>query len=267
MKTFINKAKFSKIEKYLLVKSKRPRVYDNYSVFNAILFVLVTGCQWRNLCNKYPPYRTVFHHFCKWKSSKVFHRILSSLNSKIKPRILIIDNQSISDSDMPTSKRKGYDGHKKRKGRKRCILADIKGNIQCQQYLPANTSEVDTAYSIIQRYKLTPFGKSNKQQIYLLADKGFHSPKLEQYCKRFKILLLAIPRLKKPDLTTKVGQDIFKQQYGYKLNLIKSLRWIVERTFAWLQKYRRLNMNYERTISSLDAMTLLASIRIRLRSD
>jgi putative transposase len=157
-------------------------------------------------------------------------------------------------------------GIKKRKGRKGTILTDLKGNIHCLKYFPANTNEVETARGLVQNYRLTPFGKNNKQKVSILADKGFHSPSLKQYCQKFNISILALIRQKKPDTTTKVGQDIFKQQYGYLSNFIKSLRWIVERTFAWLQKYRRLNLNYERTINSFESMTLLAAIHIKLRS-
>jgi transposase len=118
MKEFISRAKFSKIAKYFEVKSKRPRKYDLFDVLNAVLFVLLTGCQWRNLSTSYPPYRIVFYHFSNWKKRKVFHKILSFLNKKDKPRYLIIDSQSISDSDLPTQKHKGYDGHKKKKRKK-----------------------------------------------------------------------------------------------------------------------------------------------------
>ncbi len=273
MKEFINRAKYSKIAKYFQVKSKRPRIYDLFDVLDGILYVLVTGCQWRNLSSCYPPYRIVFYYFSKWKNRKVFHKVLSSLNNRVnclgrtnKPRILIIDNQSISDSDLPSLKDKGYDGHKKRKGRKRCILVDISGNIHCIKYLPANFSDVNTAKVIVQNYRLTPFGKNNKQQVSIYGDKGFHSPDLKEYCKTYNVNFQALIRQKLPDLTTKIGQEIYKQQYGYITELIKSIRWVVEQTFAWLQKYRRLNMNYERTISSLEAMTLLAAIRIKLRS-
>lgn len=113
MKEFINRAKYSKIAKYFEVKSKRPRVYDLFDVLNGILNVLVTGCQWRNLSSCYPPYRIVFYYFSRWKNRKVFHKVLSSLNNRVnclgktnKPRILIIDNQSICDSDLPSNDQK-----------------------------------------------------------------------------------------------------------------------------------------------------------------
>jgi hypothetical protein len=66
-----------------------------------------------------PPYRIVFCHYQRWKRQKVFHEITAKLNQKQKPRILIIDYQSISDSDLPTKTTKGYDWNKHRKGRKK----------------------------------------------------------------------------------------------------------------------------------------------------
>jgi Transposase DDE domain len=150
------------------------------------------------------------------------------LGVKSKPRILIIDNQSISDSDLPSNDYKGYDGHMKRKGRKRCILTDVSGNIHCIKYFPANFSDINTAKVIVAKYKLTPFGKNNKQQVSIYGDKGFHSPELKEYCKDYNINFQALIRQKIPDLGTKIGQDIYKEQYGYITELIKSVRWVVE---------------------------------------
>jgi transposase len=269
MHQYITKAQFSLFKSKLLVKSKRPRVYDLFDIFNAILHVLITGSQWRNLPESYPPYRNVFYHYDKWRKQKIFHKILVRLNSKLikKPTVLIIDNQSISDSDLPRQKDKGYDGHKRIKGSKRCILVDTFGMIRAIRYFKANTHDTICAKHIIEYYKQTPFGRNNKQIIEIYGDKGFHSPQLEQQLKDKypDIKYLAIPRLKKPDLNTKIGLDIYKQQYGYITAMCKNVRWKVERTFAWLQKYRRLNMNYERTIHSHEAMTIIAAIRMLVR--
>jgi transposase len=229
------------------------------------LFILITGCQWRNLPHSYPPYNTVYYHFRTWKQAYSFHRILAFLNRKIHPRILLIDNQSISDSDLPTCRYKGYDGHKHRKGRKRCILTDCSGRIHCVRYYPANMSDQETARHIIEYYKRTPLGTTNTHRINMFGDKGFHSPEVKEWSKQYNIDYQPLPRLKKPDLDTKPGYNLWKLEYGYIIEQIKKVRWVVERTFAWLQKYRRLNMNYERTQSSLEAMTLLAGIRMRFR--
>jgi putative transposase len=274
MKEYVNRTQFNLFAKYLFVKSKRPRKYDQFVVFNAILHILITGSQWRNLPDSYPPYRIVFYHFNRWKRLKPFHLILAKLNKRSKKskqyqqnqqNLLIIDNQSISDSDLPSNIDKGYDGHKKRKGRKRCILVDTTGNLQCVRYFPANTSDVNTARSILEYYRLTGFGKLNKQLVTVYGDKGFHSPEIEEVLKSSQIKYRPLIRIKKPDMDTKIGHHLWKIQYGYLVELIKQVRWVVERTFAWLQKYRRLNMNYERTISSLEAMTILAGIRILVR--
>ena len=264
MKYFITKTKFSKISKFFEVKSKRPRIYQPFDILNAIYYILITGSQWRNLPESYPPYRTVYYHFQKWKKTKVFHEVTAKLNQKVKPRILIIDNQSISDSDLPTQRGKGYDGHKHRKGRKRCILKDTRGNIHCLKYFPANMSDVETAKKIIEYYKLTPFGIKNKQTIQVFGDKGFHSPYVKQWCKKYNIDYQPLIRAKKPNLDTKPGWELWRVDYGYMIEMIKEVRWVVERTFAWLQKFRRLNMNYERLVESLEAMTLLAGIKLRL---
>ena len=271
MKNYITRTQFNLFSKKLLVKSKRPRIYESFDVINAIYYILITGSQWRNLPENYPPFKLVFFHYSKWKKGKIFHVILAWLQNRYhrsKPIVLIIDNQSISDSDLPANRYKGYDGHKKRKGRKRCILIDQDGNISCAKYYPANYHDTVCAKAIIEYYKETRFGRTNKTKVYIYGDKGFHSPATKQEIERkYKNLIeyQAISRLTKPDTTTKIGLELYKEQYGYMHELIIKSGWKVERTFAWLQKYRRLNLNYERTISSLESMIILAGIRIFLK--
>jgi hypothetical protein len=134
--------------------------------------------------------------------------------------------------------------------------------------------DTDCARNILEYYKLTPFGREKKnrnrnkklvRQVLVYGDKGFWSPRIRTWAKKHNIDYQAIPKLKKPDTNTKIGWELWKEQYGYIVDAIKGVRWVVERTFAWLQKYRRLNMNYERTISSLEVMTILAAIRMILR--
>lgn len=264
MLTYITEAQFNKIKKYVEVKSKRPRVYTTYSILNAILHILITGSQWRSLPLCFPPYKLVYYHFSRWKKYKVFHSILAFLTSRKDNRLLVIDNQSISDSDLPSKNAKGYDGHKKRKGRKRCLLTDTNGNIHCVQYYPANVHDTTCAKKIIEYYKETPLGMQSKNPITIYGDKGFYSPFVKEWCKRYRVHYNPIPRMKKLNLHTSIGNQLYYKQYGYIVYSIKQVRWVVERTFAWLQKYRRLNMNYERTTSSLEAMTILAGIRMIL---
>jgi len=269
MKEYITRTQFNSIKNHLIVKTGKPMIYDLYDVLNAVFHILITGSQWRNLPDSYPPFKSVFYYYNKWKKNKVVHLVLYSLIKKRKlnnPRLLIIDNQSVGDSDLPSKKYKGYDGHKKRKGLKRCILVDNKGLIHDVKYFPANTSDTVTARYIIEHYKESLFGKNNKSKLTIIGDKGFNSPKVKDWAKQtYNIDYKYIPRMKKPDLDTKTGWDLWKIQYGYLIDSIKRIRYVVERSFAWLQKYRRLNMNYERTLSSLEAFTLLAGIRMILR--
>lgn len=231
-----------------------------------MLHILINRGQWRNLDHEYPPFGVVYYHFSKWKRNKVFHLVLYSLTHKTDNRLLIIDNQSVSDSDLPGKEKKGYDGHKHRKGRKRCLLTDTHGYIHCVRYYPANIHDTICARRIIEYYRETPLGKK-PGLVTLYGDKGFTSPKIKDWCKRYRVSYQYIPRMKKPDLDTKIGHELYKEQYGYLVASIKRIRWLVERTFAWLQKYRRLKTNYERTVSSLEAFTLLAGIRMMLRSE
>ncbi|NJL96381.1 transposase [Candidatus Gracilibacteria bacterium] len=212
MKEYITRTQFNSIKNHLIVKTGKPMMYDLFDVLNAVFHILITGSQWRNLPDSYPNWESVYYHYSKWKKNKVIHLVLYSLINKRKlddPRLLIIDNQSISDSDLPSKKYKGYDGHKKRKGLKRCILVDNKGLIHDVKYFPANTSDVTTARCIIEHYKESLFGKNNKNKLTIIGDKGFNSPKVKKWAKEtYNIDYKYIPRMKKPDLDTKTGWDL-----------------------------------------------------------
>jgi Transposase DDE domain len=82
--------------------------------------------------------------------------------------------------------------------------------------------------------------------------------------KQYSIDYLPIPIITKPDLRMKVGFELWKEVYIYAIELNIGIRWVVERTFAWLQKYRRLKMNYERTVSSLETFTIIAAIMVEI---
>ena len=124
--------------KWMLPKRKgagRPLELDLRMVMDAILYVLVTGCQWRNLPNDYPNPHSVYYHYRKWCLNGTWQRINRAMvflerrreGRFPRPSAGIMDSQSVKTSDRGGIS--GYDGHKKIKGRKRHILVDTLGNL------------------------------------------------------------------------------------------------------------------------------------------
>ena len=119
-------------------KKTKPRTVDLYHVFFGLLYVLRTGCQWRQLPHDFPKWRTVHAYFQKWSElddngNSILDRVLKKLvkkarkkdNRKGKTSFIIIDAQSVKNTD--TAKHKGYDARKKVSGIKRHIAVDSQG--------------------------------------------------------------------------------------------------------------------------------------------
>lgn len=228
----------------------RPMTLELREVFNAILYVVVTGCQWRNLPSEFPNPKSVFYHFRKWSLDGTWQRInrvLGFLERRRvgrlpRPSAGIMDSQSVKSAD--SGAQRGYDGHKKVKGRKRHILVDTLGNLLDVVVLAANSTDVAGAQALFTKVE---------QQIALRllkiwADKGYQGDLKEWLAQHFHIHL-----------------DIVSAETGQMGFAVQPRRWVVERTFAWLGKFRRLSKDYERCPRSSEGVIYLASIHTLLK--
>lgn len=240
-------------------KNTKPPIVDKYLVFCAILYVLKTGCQWENLPKDYPNYKIVYFYYRQWKEiykdteQTTLDRILSMLVGEERKNLereenttfLLIDSQSVKNTD--TAKEKGYDGGKKVSGIKRFIAVDINGFPIAMHITTADIGERAGAIEMfkdqIKRDKAV-FSRI----INVSADGGFFGKPFAKAI--FKLI----------GSTVKVVKRIVKHVFKVLEN-----RWIVERSFAWLEKNRRLWKNCERTLSSSRAMVQLAFISLILR--
>ena len=234
------------ISKYLDIE--RNRKYELREIINAILYLVKTGCQWRMLPGDFPNWSIVYYYFSVWKQDGTLEQIHESLIEKIRkqhnkneePSVGIIDAQSVKNT-LVSSQDKGFDAGKKIKGIKRHIIVDTLGLILAVVIQSASVQDRDGAISVI-----NALTENWKKVIKIFADSGYRGELIEIVKRRFKIEL-----------------EIIKRNELHTFKVLPK-RWIVERTFAWIDTNRRNSKNYERLNNTSVAMVHLAAIRIML---
>lgn len=227
----------------------RPRKYPLRNIFDAILYVAKTGCQWNLLPTSFPPWKLVYNYFRSWSNSGIIEatndllrsavRILVGKNSR--PTIVIIDSESVKSTSL--AKSKGFDGNKKVKGKKRHLMVDSLGFIIAVLLLRANLHDI----------------KGGKCLVARLRDSGDMAKLKEIHADK------AYQGLKCPDPVKLIISSVS----GLKEFVPIVHRWKVERTIAWLGGYRRLSKDFERKNFYGESWVYVASIMMldrRLKS-
>lgn len=231
----------------------RRRTTDTREVLNAIFYLNRSGCTWRDLPKNFPPWQTVYTYFSSWTRSGVWVRIHDYLNRQARLRVdrreeagvLIVDSQS---AKAHYGEEKGFDGFKKVRGRKRHILVDTLGLIWGVRITKANLSDTKEAVHLVRNYKLS----RTVEKVY--ADKGY----MGSFCNAAFAKFGVWPRI----TSLKVNP---KHSHDFQESNLKPKRWIVERTFAWFNHYRRLSKDYEKRIINSESMIRLAMTQLLLR--
>jgi len=228
----------------------RPRKVRLRDVIDAILFILSTGCQWRALPKEFPPYSTVQSYFYAWRDTGRWRKIVRALvkqarrklGHKPKPTAAVIDSQSAPTT--PAGGPRGFDAGKRIYGRKRHIVTDTNGLLLAVHVHPANVQDCHGAVPLLKDLRRR-FPKLR----HVFADgiyRGQQLLKALSECGRWTIEIVERPR-------------------GVKGFALLPRRWVIERTFAWLGRCRRLTKDFERLTATEVAWIFVAHVRLLTR--
>jgi putative transposase len=237
----------------LLPKPKRvgrPREVDFRVVLNAMLYILATGCQWRALPKEFPPFTTVQYYFYNWRDTQLWRRINRALVERARravgrrpsPSAGVIDSQTVKTTESGGPR--GFDPAKRMKGRKRHLVTDTEGSLLVVQVHPADIQDNHGAVPLLKAAR-----RAFARLRHIFADRVYRGPKLLN-------AISEVGRWTIEVVTRTQNVGSFKAE---------PRRWVIERTFAWFGRNRRLAKDFEKTIASAEAWIMMASVKLLSR--
>ncbi|GAK55504.1 transposase IS4 family protein [Candidatus Vecturithrix granuli] len=227
----------------------RHRTLDMREVINAMLYVTVSGIQWRLLPHDFPNWSSVYGYFRTWRNSGVWQRLHDTLRAQVRPHAErhthptagCLDSQSVKTTQGPGER--GYDAGKHVNGRKRHLLVDTLSLLLAEVVTVASVQDRDGA-----RLLLSRLGGACKKLRKIWVDGGYRGHLVTWVASQFRFVLE--PVLRSQDTT---GFTVLPR------------RWLVERTFSWLNLCRRLSKDYECQTTTSETFIYIAMTRLMLR--
>jgi transposase len=235
----------------LTIAVGRPMVHDLRAMCDAVAYVVKNGIEWRALPVDFPPWEAVYAFYERWNRRELPQELIRRLREllrvrqgrKPQPTACIVDSQIVKGDCMAAAATTGYHGGKKTKGRGRHLAVDTEGWLLALVVTAASVS--DKAGAKLLLIKLFDLFSTLK---IMWADSGYNGEPLARYARAVAAITV----------------EVVARTAPHRFQVLRR-RWVVERTFGWLMRYRRLVRDYERTITSHEAMVYWATVFIMTR--
>jgi putative transposase len=234
----------------------RPREVDIRAVVDAIFYVNRTGVQWRYLPHDFPRWDVVYSYFRKWGADGTWDQMQRLLREGVgqaaarqaTPSMGCVDSQSVKGTECGGEH--GIDGHKKINGVKRHILVDTMGLLLAVLVTAASVTDAQAAREVFRRAR----GENLPRLVKVLGDHVYGYEKLPEWTVLNTEFIVEV-----------TGKNSIQQREGKKEFKAVKWRWVVERTFAWLGRYRRHSRDYEKLPQTSESMLKISGIQLMLR--
>jgi len=228
----------------LMTEEAPQRQHSLREVFNGLRYIVHTGMQWRMMPNDLPPWYTVYQQTQRWLKAGVFEDMVRDLRMLMReiegrppqPRAAILDSRTLQ-SSPESGDRAGYDGHKRRRGSKVHLAVDTLGQLLAVLVTPANEQDRAQVAALAERVQAAT---GNSVEV-AFVDQGYtgDQPAADAQAHGVRLEVVKLPTAK----------------HGF---VLLPRRWVVERSFGWMARFRRLARDYERLAETLAGLHFVA---------